>query len=77
MIDFISLPFDSYVLISAHNEIIVVAYVDDITTPGSRCDINGLIDQLCYRFKVTVKGSLKYILGIDITHTPEGMELSQ
>ena len=76
-IGFICLPFDSCVIISADYKIIVVVYVDDITTAGSRSDINGLIDHLLSRFKVTVKGSLKYILGIDIKHTPEGMELSQ
>ena len=76
-IGFISLPFDPYVLISADHRIIVVVYVDDITSAGSRADINPLIDHLRSRFKVTVKGRLKYILGIEIKHTPEGMELSQ
>ena len=76
-IGFISLPFDPCVFISADHKIIVVAYVDDITTAGSRSAINCLIDHLRSRFKVTVKGSFKYILGIEIKHKPEGMELSQ
>ena len=52
---------------------IVVVYVDDITTAGSRSDINRLIDHLCSRFKVMVKCRIKYILGIERKHTPEGM----
>ena len=76
-IAFISLPFNPCVFITADHKIIVVLYVDDITTAGSRSDINHHIDHLRSRFKVTVKGSLKYILGIEIKHTPEGMELSQ
>ena len=55
----------------------MVAYVDDITTAGSQSDINRITDHHRSRFKVTLKGSLKYILGIEIKHTPEGMELSQ
>ena len=76
-IGFISLPFDPCVFISADHKIIVVVYVDDITSAGSRSDINRLIDHLPSRFNVTVKGSLQYILRIEIKHTPEGMELSQ
>ena len=76
-IGFISLPFDTWVFISADHKIIVVIYVDDITTAGSRSDINPLIDHLRSRFQATVKGSLTYILGIEIKHTPEGIEVSQ
>ena len=65
-IGFISLRFDPCVFISADYKIIVVVYVDDITTAGSRSDINRLLDHLRSRFKVTVKGSLNYILGIEI-----------
>ena len=74
-IGYISLPSTPCVFISAEHKIIVVVYLDDITTAGSRSDINRLIDHLHSRFKVTVKGSLKYILGIEIKHTPEAMEL--
>ena len=76
-IGFISLPFDHCVFISAKHKIIVVVYVDDLTTAGSPSDMNRLIDHLRSRFKVSVKGSLKYILGIEIKRTSEGMELSQ
>ena len=61
-IGFISLPFDPCVFISADHKIIVVVYVADITTAGSRSDINRRIEHLRSRFKVTVEGSLKYIL---------------
>ena len=76
-IGYIYLTSDPCVFISAHYKIIVVVYVDDITTAASRYDINRRIDHLRCRFKFTVKGSLKYIHGIEIKHTPAGMELSQ
>ena len=76
-IAFISLPFDPCLFISADHKIIVVVYVVDITTAGSRSDINRLIDHLRSGFKVMVTGSLKYILGIEIKHIPERMKLSQ
>ena len=65
-IGFISLPCDPCVFISTDHKIIVVVYVDDITTAGSRADIKRLIDHLPSRLKVTVKRSLRYILGIEI-----------
>ena len=49
-IGFNSLRFDPCVFISADHKIIVVVYVDDITTAGSRSDINRLIDHLRSRF---------------------------
>ena len=76
-IGYISLPFDPCVFISADYKIIVLLYVDDITTAGSHSDINGLIDHLRSRLRVMVKGCLKYILAIEIKHTREGMEASQ
>ena len=75
-IGFISRACDPCVFISEKHKIIVLVYVDDITTAGSRSDINRLIGQLRSRFKVTGNGSLKYILGIEIKHRPEGMERS-
>ena len=74
-IAFISLPFDRCVFISADHKIIVVVYVDDITAAGSLSDMYRLINHLRSRFKVTVEGSLTYILAIEIKNTPEGMEL--
>ena len=47
---FIPLPFDPCVFISADHKIIVVVYVDDIITAGSRSDINKLMDDLPSRF---------------------------
>ena len=76
-IGFISLPFYSCVFISADYKIIVVVYVDDITTARSRSYLKRLIDHLRSSFKVMVKGFLQYILGIEINHTAEGKELTQ
>ena len=76
-IGFMSLALDPCVFLSADHKIIVVVYVDDITTAGSRSHINRLIYYLRSRSKISVKGRLKYILGIEIKHTPECMELSQ
>lgn len=73
----ILLPFNLCVSISADNKLIVVASVEDITTVGSRCDINRLIHHVHSGFKITVKESHKHILRIEIRYTPEGMELSQ
>ena len=58
-IGLISLPSDHCVFVSTDHKIIVVVYVDDISTAGSLSDINPLIDHLRSRFKVTVKGRLK------------------
>ena len=71
----ISVPFGTCVFISADHKIIVVVYVDDITTAGSRWDINRLLDHLRSRFQVTVKRSFKYIFGIEIENTSDGVEL--
>ena len=71
------LPWNPYVHISVDQRLIVVVYLKDFTTAASRSDINRLIDHLRSTFKVTAKARLKYILKIEINHTPEGMELSQ
>ena len=47
---FISLPFYPCICISADHKILVLLYVDDITTAGSRSHINPLIDHLRSRF---------------------------
>ena len=76
-IGFISLPFDRSVFISADHKIIVVVYVDDITTAGSHSVIYRLIDDLHSYFTVTVKAPLKYRREIEITQRAECMDLSQ
>ena len=76
-IGFISLPFHACVFISADQNTIVVVYVDDITMAESWSYMNWLIDDLCSQFKFTVNGRHNYSIGIEIKHTPEGMELSQ
>ena len=63
---FISLRFNPCVFISVGLKIIVVVYVDDITTARSRSHMNLLIDPVCSLFRVTVKGRHKFIRGIEI-----------
>ena len=75
-IGFISLPFDPCVFISGDHKISLLLYVADITTAGSRSDVHRFIDHLRSAFNVMVQSRLKYILGIKIKHTHEGMELS-
>jgi len=58
-------------------KVIRVAYIDDITTVGPKLQIEILIDHLKSHIKVTVKGGLKYILGIEINETERGLELYQ
>ena len=72
-IGFISLPFDPYVFLNTDLKIIVVVYVDAITTAASLSDIDWLIDYVHSLFHSTGTGYLKYILGIEINYTSEGM----
>jgi len=74
---FVSLTFDPCVFINITLNVILVVYVDDITTVGPKPQIEILIDHLKSHFKVTVKGGLKYILGIEVNETEHGLELCQ
>ena len=74
---FVSLAFDPCVFINTNLKVILVVYVDDITTVGASLQIKVLIDHLKTHFKLTIKGGLKYILGIEVTSTEHGLELSQ
>ena len=74
---FISLPFLSYVFINYKLKVILVVYVDNITTVGKGSHIKVIIDYLKSHFKVTVKGGLKYILVFELTTTENGIEFSQ
>jgi len=57
--------------------VILVVYIDDITNIGPKPQIEMIIDHLKSHFKVIVKGSLKYILGIEVHETEHGVELCQ
>ena len=76
-IGFISPFFDACVFISGDHKIILMVIVDDITTARSPSDINRLLDHLRSQFKITVQGSIKYILAIHIKQTPVRIELWQ
>jgi len=74
---FVSLPFDPCVFTNITLNSILVVYSDDLTTVGPKHQIEILIDYLKSHFKVTVKGGLKYILGIEVNETEHGLELCQ
>jgi len=72
---FISLPFDNCLFINVTLYVIQVVYIDDITIVGPRPQIDILITHLKSHFKTTVKGGLKYILGIEVNETEHVLEL--
>jgi len=74
---FVSLPFDPYVFINISLNVILVVYVNDNITVGPKLQIEILINHLKSHLKVTVKGGLKYILGIEVNETERGLELCQ
>src|SRR5437879_4057808 len=71
----VSLAFNPCVFINTNLKIILVVYVDEITTVGNSLQIKVLIAHFKTHFKLTSKGGLKYILGIEVTLTEYGLEL--
>jgi len=59
---FVSLPFDPCVFITITLNVILVVYIEDISTVGPKLPIEILIDHLKSHFMVNVNGGLKYIL---------------
>ena len=74
---FVSLPFHPCVFINITLNVILVVYVDDITIVGPKLQIEILIDHLKSHFKVSVKGGLIYILGIEVNETEHGLDIYQ
>jgi len=74
---FLSCSFDPCVFISPDYNVIIVAYVDHITTVGRKSDIRKVYQHLTKHFTVTIKDELSYLLGIEILHTATGLELRQ
>jgi len=74
---FLSCSFDPYVFISPDYNVIIVVYVDDITTVGRKSDLRKVYQHLTKHFTVTIKDGLSYLLGIEILHTATGLELQQ
>ena len=61
-----------------HGIILLLVYVEDIIiTETASCDIQRVIDALIAEFEITDLGDLHYFLGIQISHTPAGLIMSQ
>jgi len=73
----LSCSFDPCVFISPDYNVIIVVYVDDITTVGRKSDIRKVYQHLTKHFTITIKEGLSYLLGIEILHTATGLELRQ
>ena len=69
--------FDPCVFINKECNLILAVYVDDITVVGSPKSLAMLTAHLKTHFEVTTKGRLSYILGIEISHTPDAIWLGQ
>lgn len=72
--------FDSSLFVYKHGNdvMMVLLYVDDIVLTGSNSGLlSCLISALNTNFSMKDLGSLHYFLGIEVTHTPQGLLLSQ
>jgi len=74
---FLSCSFDLCVFISPDYHVIIIVYVDDITTVGRKSDVCKVYQYLTKHFTVTIKEGLSYLLGIEILHTATSLELRQ
>jgi len=74
---FLSCSFDPCVFISPDYNVIIVVYVDDITTVGRKSDVRKVYQHLTKHFTITIKEGLSYLLGIEILHTATSLELRQ
>ena len=75
---FSSSNFDPCLFIHKTTKIYILVYVDDITIAGKHSPLlNEVIEHFKYHFKVTDKGKLQWLLGIEITYSPTGIHLSQ
>ena len=77
-IGFLSSEFDPCVFVHTNNSTFVSAYVDDLgifgpTTPFFK----EVKDKLSTRFKCKDLGDARYILGLEITYSPTGIDISQ
>ena len=55
----------------------MAVYVDDIALVGKTSELKKLIEFLQTHFKVTVKGKLSFMLGIEIQHHTDAITLGQ
>ncbi|KAM1286779.1 hypothetical protein ACFX2J_000788 [Malus domestica] len=67
-----------FVLHSHHNIVILLLYVDDVILIGSSSQlISQVIKELTTEFEMKDLGNLHYFLGLQISHTDEGLFVSQ
>jgi len=74
---FLSCSFDPCIFISPDYNVIIVVYIDDITTVGRKSDVCKVYQHLTKYFTVTIKEGLSCLLGIEILHTTTSLELRQ
>jgi len=74
---FLSCSFDPCVFISPDYNVIIVVYVDDISTVRGKSVVRKAYQHLTKHFTVTIKQGLSYLWGIEILHTAIGLELQQ
>jgi len=74
---FLACSFDACVFISPDYNVIIVVYVDNITTVGRNSDGYKVYLHLTKHFAITIKEGLSYLLGIEMLHTATGLELQQ
>jgi len=55
----------------------MAVYVDDIALVGKTSELKKLIKFLQTHFKVTIKGKLSFILGIEIQHYTNAITVGQ
>jgi len=74
---FLSCCFDPCIFIFPNYNVIIIVYIDNITTVGRKLDVRKVYQHLMKHFIITIKKELSYLLGIEIQHTTTGLELRQ
>jgi len=74
---FIPIYFNPYVFISTESNILIAIYIDDIVLVCKTSELNKLIEFLQTYFIVTVKGTLLFIVGIEIQYHTDAITLRQ
>ena len=73
-------PYDSTLFLRRTNKgtILLLLYVDDINITGDdRSGIEELKDFLSQQFEMKDLGRLSYLLGLEITHSTDGLYITQ
>ena len=72
---FLSCSFDSCVFISPEYNVIILIYVDDITTVGTKSDMHKVYQHPTKHFTIMIKEGLFYLLRIEILYTATSLKL--